>query len=297
MSVVRRKHLTATEVFAIGTVGPTMLVMLLLVAGPIIYSLYISFHQWYLTQPSTIGTFSGLQNYATVLRDNRFWPSVRVTLVFVVLTVTAEIVIGLLVSNLLNQVTRIQSLLLGLIIIPWAIPNVVDALMWRWILNPYYGALNGLLYSLGIIHSYVGFLGRPVVAIAAIANAQVWKQLPLVIFILLAGLQSIPLELYEAAEVDGASAWSKFRFITLPLLRPALIVVLVLQTMESLRVFDIIWVMTGGGPGISTTVIAWLTYIAAFREFNFGEGAALSFIITILTLGFTAIYIRLLRSD
>lgn len=285
------------RVFALGAVGPTMLVMLALVGGPIVYSLYISFHEWYLTQPSTIGTFTGFANYLQVLRDDRFWRSVRATLSFVVLTVALEIAAGLAVAMLINQVRRLQSFLLGLIIIPWAIPNVVNALMWKWILNPYYGALDGALYSLGIIHDYTSFLRYPAVALLAVANAQIWKQLPLVIFILLAGLQSIPLEYYEASEVDGATAWQRFRFITLPLLRAPLMVVLILQTMESLRVFDIIWVMTGGGPGTSTTVIAWLTYISAFREFNFGTGAALSFIITILTLGFTAVYIRLLRSD
>ncbi len=274
-----------------------MLAMLVLVGGPIVYSLYISFHEWYLTQPATIGTFAGFSNYAAIFRDDRFWRSVRVTLYFVALTVTIEVVAGLFVANLLNQVRRLQGLLLGLMIIPWAIPNVVNALMWKWILNPYYGALDGLLYSLGIIPAYTSFLRHPAVAMMAVANAQVWKQLPLVIFILLAGLQSVPLELYEAAEVDGATNWRKFTNVTLPLLRSPLMVVLILQTMESLRVFDLIWVMTGGGPGTSTTVIAWLTYISAFRDFNFGEGAALSFIITILTLGFTAIYLRLLRSD
>jgi multiple sugar transport system permease protein len=285
------------RMFALGAVGPTMLVMLALVGGPIAYSLYISFHSWYLTQPSTIGTFTGLSNYAQVLHDDRFWRSARVTLTFVVLTVSLEVVAGMAVAMLINQVRRFQGVLLGLIIIPWAIPNVVNALMWKWILNPYYGALDGALYSLGIIHDYTSFLRFPLAAMIAVANAQVWKQLPLVIFILLAGLQSVPLEFYEASEVDGASAWQRFRYITLPLVRAPLMVVLILQTMESLRVFDIIWVMTGGGPGTSTTVIAWLTYISAFRQFNFGAGAALSFIITILTLGFTAMYIRLLRSD
>lgn len=274
-----------------------MLAMLLLVGGPIVYSLYISFHQWYLTQPATVGQFAGFDNYVQIFRDDRFWRSIRATLYFVALTVSVEVVVGLLVASLLNQVRRFQSLALGLMIIPWAIPNVVNALMWKWILNPYYGALDGLLYTLGVIPQYTSFLRHPAVAMFAVANAQIWKQLPLVIFILLAGLQSVPLELYEAAEVDGASTWRKFTNVTLPLLRSPLMVVLILQTMESLRVFDLIWVMTGGGPGTSTTVIAWLTYISAFRDFNFGEGAALSFIITVLTLGFTAIYLRLLRSE
>lgn len=283
--------------FVLFSIGPTMFMMLTLVAGPILYSLYISFHEWNLMQPAVIGTFAGLGNYVGAFTSPIFAKSLQVTLVFVLSTVMLEMLLGIGIALMINQIGRIKALLLAILIIPWAIPNVVNGLMWKWILNPHYGLLNGLLYSLGLIQEYLSLLSRPVIAMMAIINAQIWKQLPLVVFILFAGLQSIPNEIFEAAIVDGASTIKKFCYITLPYLYPPLTVMLVLQTMESLRTFDTIWIMTGGGPGTATSVIAWLTYNAAFREFDFGEGAAFSFLITFLTLAFATIYIRLFRTS
>ncbi|MEW5816323.1 MAG: sugar ABC transporter permease [Spirochaetota bacterium] len=279
------------------SISPTILVMFLLVAGPIGYSLFISFHQWNLMQPAFIGTFTGLRNYIEAIEDAIFWKSLKVTILYVFFTLSLELTLGLIIALMLNTLGKFRSVLLGLLIIPWAIPNVVNGLMWKWILNPHYGALNGILYSLGIIKDYISLLSHPVLAMGAVVNAHIWKQLPLVVFILLAGLQSIPEEVFEAGTVDGANAAQKLQYIILPYLRAPIAVLLILQTMEALRTFDIIWIITGGGPGTATSVIAWLTYNAAFREFDFGQGAALSFVITILTLGFSFLYIRLLRTN
>lgn len=284
--------------FVIASVVPIMVVTLCLMAGPILYALYVSFHHWDLTMPASLGQFRGLGNFRDAINGPVFFTSLRVTLVFTILTISFELIIGMCIALLLSTLGRkTVNIMLGVIIIPWAIPNVVNGLMWKWILNPYYGMFNGLLKLLGFIEEYLSLLSNPLTALGAIINAQVWKQLPLVIFILFAGLQSIPEDVLEAATVDGASPFRKFTAIKLPFLRPSLLVLLILQTMESIRTFDTIWIMTGGGPGTSTCVISWLTYSAAFREFDLGRGTALSFILTILTLVFAGIYIKFLKTQ
>jgi len=282
--------------FVISSVVPIMLATLCLMAAPILYALYVSFHYWNLTIPANLGHFSGLDNFRDAIEGSEFLTSLRVTLVFTILTVLLALIIGMYIALQFCKMGRkTVNILLGLIIIPWAIPNVVNGLMWKWILNPYYGVFNGLLKLLGFIDEYLPLLSTPQTALGAIINAQVWKQLPLVIFILFAGLQAIPQDVLEAAKMDGASPFRMFTAIKLPFLRPSLLVLFILQTMESIRTFDTIWVMTAGGPGTSTYVISWLTYSKAFREFDLGQGTALSFILTILTLVFAGIYIKFLK--
>jgi len=282
--------------FVIASVVPIMVVIFCLMVGPILYAVYVSSHYWNLTIPSSLGHFRGLGNFRDAINNPIFFTSLRVTLVFTILTVSFELIIGMCIALLLSTLGRkTENIILGLIIIPWAIPNVVNGLMWKWIFNPYYGVFNGLLNFLGLIEEYLPLLSNPLIAFGAIVNAQVWKQLPLIIFILLAGLKSIPEDILEAATVEGASPFREFTAIMLPWLRPPLLVLLILQTMESIRTFDTIWVMTGGGPGTSTYVISWLTYSTAFREFDLGEGTAFSFILTLLTLVFAFIYIKFLK--
>jgi ABC-type sugar transport system permease subunit len=194
----------------------------------------------------------------------------------------------------MDQPLRGRWLLRTLIILPWALPTIVNALMWRWIDNAEYGALNALLTQLGLLGDYKVWLSNSDIAMWMVIVADVWKMTPLVAILLLAALQSVDRELVEVAKVDGASAFKAFRLIVLPLVTPVILIVLVLRTMEAFKVFDIIWIMTGGGPANATQTIAIYAYQTAFQGYDFGAGAALGYLIALIIMALAAVYLRLL---
>lgn len=239
--------------------------------------------------------FVGLGNYVGLLTEPEFWATLGRTLYFTVTSTGLELVLGLAVAGLLNSRLRARWLFRTIIIIPWAIPTIVNAAMWKGIYNAQYGALNALLSQLGLIDSYEVWLGDPVLALNMLIIADVWKMVPLVAFFLLAGLSSIPSEMYEAAKLDRASWPRIFRSIVLPMLVPSISIVLVLRTVEAFKVFDLIYAATRGGPVNGTTTIAYYAYETAFSDQNFGTGSALSYIVVIIVLALSAVYLRLLR--
>jgi ABC-type sugar transport system permease subunit len=185
----------------------------------------------------------------------------------------------------------------ALILIPWAIPTVVNGTIWKYIFDANYGALSGLLFSLGLIKEYIPFLGSPFLALNSVILADVWNMTPFVALILLAGLQSVPEEVIEAARVDGAESFKILFKIILPLLKPTILVVLILRTLGAFKVFDIIYVLTHGGPANGTKVLSYLTYQESFEFLNFGYGAALSYSITIFTAILAILYLKFLYQE
>ena len=261
---------------------------------PTLRTLLISFFQ----VDSALATstpFVGLQNYAHVLSSPGFWAASGRTLVFTIVSTTFELVFGMVVAGLLNARFPGRWLFRTIVVIPWAVPTIVNAAMWKGIFNAQYGSLNALLTQLHLIGDYRAWLGDPNTALAMVIVADVWKMTPLVAFFLLAGLTSIPGELYEAARIDRASWPRIFRSIVLPLLVPSISIVLVLRTIDAFKVFDIIYAMTRGGPVNSTQTIAFYAYTTAFSDQSFGLGSALSYIIVLAILALTTIYLRLLR--
>ena len=244
---------------------------------------------------ATSTPFVGLGNYAQVLGNPAFWSSVGRTLYFTIVSTAIELVLGLAVAGLLNARLRARWVLRTIVVIPWALPTIVNAAMWRGIYSAQYGALNALLTQLHLISGYQAWLGDPTTALNLVIVADAWKTIPLVAFFLLAGLTSIPQELYEAAMLDRASWPRIFRSIVLPMLVPSISIVLVLRTIEAFKVFDIIYAMTRGGPAGGTTTISFYAYTTAFSDQNFGVGSALSVLILVVILVLTAIYLRLLR--
>jgi ABC-type sugar transport system permease subunit len=244
---------------------------------------------------ATVTPFVGLGNYIHVLSSSTFWAAIGRTLYFTLVSTALELALGLIVAALLNAKLKWRWLFRTIVVIPWAIPTIVNAAMWKGIFNAQYGALNALLTQLGILHSYKAWLGDPNLALNMVILADVWKTVPLVAFFLLAGLTSIPGELYEAAKLDRAGWPRIFRSIVLPMLVPSISIVLVLRTVEAFKVFDIIYAMTRGGPIDSTSTVAYFAYETAFSDQNFGVGSAISYIITIFILCLSAIYLRLLR--
>jgi len=261
---------------------------------PVIRTLIISFFDVN-SALATVTPFVGLQNYTRTLTNPAFWSPMGRTLYFTIVSTALELGFGLIVAGLLNAKLRARWLFRAVVVIPWAIPTIVNAAMWKGILSAQYGALNALLTQLGVIHEYQAWLGDPMTALNMVILADVWKTTPLVAFFLLAGLNSIPSELYDAAKIDRAGWPRIFRSIVLPMLVPSISIVLVLRTIEAFKVFDIIYAMTRGGPVNGTQTIAYYAYVTAFSDQNFGLGSALSFLIVLVILVLTTVYLRLLR--
>lgn len=246
-----------------------------------------------------IDEFVGLSNYIRLAGDERFRAACRTTLYFTGLSVTAEVLLGLALALLLAR--GIQGGERGsawgrvLILIPWAIPTVVSARMWEWLYHGEYGLVNYLLLRTGLIAEPVNWLGDPVWAIHGAILMDVWKTTPFAALLLLAGLQAIPRELSLAAQVDGAGPWTIFRRITLPLLLPVIVIVLIFRTMDAVRVFDAVYVLTGGGPGNSTETLSIYAYKTLFQTLQFGYGSALATTMFLLGLLLTLGYVFLLR--
>jgi ABC-type sugar transport system permease subunit len=274
-------------------VAPAVIIILLVTLQPILTTLYLSFFESQLGRFS-VNVFRGLGNYIDLLKSAVFWSTIRRTLHFTLLSVGLELVLGIAVAQLIASHPPGWKFLRTSLIIPWAVPTIVTGMMWGWIYNADYGALNGLLSQLGLIKEYVPWLIRPTRAMNLAILADVWHTVPFVALILQAALATLPQEMEEAAAVDGANAWQRFWLIRMPLLRPAIMVAMVIRTVEAFRVFDIIYVMTGGGPAFGTVTISYLTYLETFKYGHIGNGSALSFLISIFSFALALIYIRLL---
>ena len=274
-------------------VAPAALVIILIVIIPLGRALWMSLFDIRLTRPG-VEPFVGLGNYLEQLTSGDFWSATGRALYFTVVSTALELGFGMGLALLMDQPLRWRWLLRTLVILPWALPTIVNALMWRWIDNAEYGALNALLTQTGVLHSYQPFLSDSDLAMWMVIIADVWKLTPLVAILLLAGLQSIDREVVEVARVDGAGPWQVFRHILLPLVTPVVLILLVLRTMEAFKVFDLIWIMTHGGPANSTQTIAIYAYQTAYQGFDFGRGAALGYLIALVIMVLAAIYLRLL---
>jgi multiple sugar transport system permease protein len=275
---------------------PSGLVLLAVLAWPVLYAGWLSLHEVGLRQlRSGELPFAGAANYVRLFGDGVFWLALQNTLVFVAAAVALEVVIGLGIALViddervaLSRVTRV------LLLVPWGVPPVVNGLLWAFVFNAQYGYLNRALLALGLVREPVNWLGDPTLAMLAVITAYVWRTTPFNILLYPAGLRGIPRDYYEAAAVDGASAWRRFWHISLPLLRPVIAVSLILRTTFGFMVFDEIFAITQGGPGNATWVAARYTYRAAFQPpFNIGLGSASAWVLALI-LGVAAIaYARL----
>jgi len=282
--------------FAAALLVPSVIAVFGIVVYPILRTLYTSLYAVNSPLPGHYN-FVGLRNYTFALGRAEFWTAVERTAYFTLVSTGLELVLGMLVALLLNAPLRARWLFRTIVVLPWALPTIVNGAMWRYMFNAQYGVVNAALTQLHIIDSYQAWLSRPFLALNLVVLADVWKNTSLVAFFLLAGLTTIPRELYEAARVDGYGPVGAFFHITLPLLRPVIVIVLVLRTIEAFKVFDIIYVMTGGGPANGTQSIAFYTYQRAFSDEFFGYGSALAYLIVIFIMALAILYIRLLRTE
>jgi multiple sugar transport system permease protein len=272
---------------------PAVLLVLAFSLLPIIYVVHLSFQDLRLGVPSA-GVFAGLENYRFVIGDPSVVQAFWNTLYFAGMSVLIATLAGLGIALLLDSSLPGAGWLVIAVVLPWSIPEIVNALMWQWILNPTYGSLNGLLTGLGIIDSYRSWLSTPVSALHAVIFAYSWKLVPFVVIILYAALRSIPAELFESAAIDGASAAAQFRYVTLPLIAPGMAVAVLFCLVWSMRAFDIVYLLTRGGPGEATTVLSYFVFVKAFEFGDLGAASAVACLLAIVTFAMTCMYIRVL---
>lgn len=274
---------------------PLLLVMVGVIGWPLAETVRLSFTNAKLV--GTGGDYVGVANYAKMLTGAAFLKTLWTTLWFAIASVSIEMVLGVLAALLLNQNFYGRTPLRALMILPWALPTVVNATLWRLIYNPEYGAMNAFLTQVGLIDTYRSWLGEPASAMWAIILADAWKNFPLVALIALAALQAVPRDTIAASLVDGAGAFRRFRYVTLPHLVGPLMVALVLRTIEAFKVFDIIWIMTRGGPANITRTLSILVYQEGFSFQRAGSGASLALIVTLIVSLLALAYGGLLRKS
>lgn len=269
---------------------PAFLLLAAVVIYPIARLLWTSLHIQHLAQPWLGQPFVGFENYAKALSDPRVWEAVWHTILFIVVTVPGAVIVGLGLALLANQPFRIKwPVRLGLLL-PWALPLVFAGLIFRWFFEYNQGIVNNALKAFGF--QPLNWLTDPTLAFIGISIAIVWKTSSFVALVLLAGLQTIPRELYESAEIDGASKWQQFTRITLPMLRPAIVVALIFRTITAIQTFDIPYAMTNGGPGNSTETLAMLIHKTTIDFLDLGYGSALAVLMFIVSIIATSGYLR-----
>ncbi len=276
-------------------IAPMLAVVVGVVGAPFLQAILLSFTNAKLG--SATGSWTGLDNYTRLIGNENFRAAIGRTLYFTATSVALEMVLGVLVALLLNERFYGRTALRALLVLPWALPTIVNAILWRLIYHPDFGSLNALLTQSGIIDGYRSWLGDPASAMNAIVVADVWKNYPLVALIALAALQTVPKELYEAARIDGAGPFARFVHVTLPGILPALMVALVLRSIEAFKVFDIVFVMTRGGPADSTKTVSFFVYQEAFSYMRAGSGASYALVAVLICVVIVAFYIRLLRQQ
>ena len=277
-----------------GFVTPASLTILILVVYPILYGIYISFFDTNLVNK---WKFVGLRYYFRALTDVAFLHSLEKTMIFTVAVVAGHFFLGFIFASVLNMNIKWRTLFRGILILPWLFPDVVIAYLFKWILNTQGGIVNELLMHFNLISEPVGWLSTSATAFPCVIFVSIWKGYPLVMVQILAGIQTISTDMYEAAEIDGASMWQRFCYITIPALEPILTTILILDTVWVFKQFTMIWLMTSGGPGSTTMVSAIEIYKNAFTYFKYGLASAQSVYILVICYLIGVVFRRLLRDD
>ena len=294
----RRRRWSSQErseaLFALWLVLPAMLTICAIAFLPLGRAIWLSLWKYNLRFANTPRTWEGLGNYQRILEDERFQNALKVTATVAGVSIAAELVLGMIVALVINRWFPGRGMVRASVLVPWALTTVVAAKMWALIYQAEYGVFNRILDDLGIADSYRPWIASPDFALWAMIGADVWKTTPFVALLLLAGLQLIPSELHEASKIDGATAWQSFWRITVPLLRPTILVALLFRTIDAARMFDLPFVLTGGGPGFETETLTLYTYRTLFTNLSFGMGSALAVTTFLIVLSVSFVFIKVL---
>ena len=291
----RRKAITADKAerrLATRMVAPSIIVIAIVAIYPIGYAIWLSLHEYSVRVPglSRWAGSLGLRNYSTTLKDSVFWDAFKTTFIFTGASVTLELILGLAMAIAMHSAFKGRGILRTVILVPWAVLTVVTAITWRSIFEPDLGFANSVLKALHLPGGHTVWLGQKPEALFVLIFADVWKTAPFMALLILAGLQVIPDDIYEAAKVDGSTAWQRFTKITLPLLRPAILVALIFRTLDALRIFDLPFVLTKGAFGTNTLSLQAYQTFQQNRIIGLGAAVSILTFITVMTVSF--IYIR-----
>ena len=288
-SMLLRREARAAWVMMI----PALIVLGVVAVYPVLRTFWISLHEMNLKRPQSGYPFIGMANYAKILSDSRAMEDILFTFKFTIVTVLLETLLGFATALMLNQSFRVRGVARAAVLIPWAIPTSVSAMMWKFIYNDQYGLFNDILLKLGLIDGYKAWLTTDPFLCLVITD--VWKTFPYMALLILAGLQMLPADLYESAMLDGAGVVKRFRYITLPLVKRTLLVAMLFRTLDAFRVFDLISVMTGGSVGTESIAIYSQKQMMSFL--NFGYGSALAVLIFVVVLSISLVYMKFIGSD
>ena len=271
---------------------PGLLTLVVVMGFPLVYALLISLSSLTLLKP-ILQPFVGLKNFVSVMADPLFWGALWLTIKYSVVTVVGEFVIGLAVAMMLNRTVTMKPVYFAILTIPMAMSPVSVALIWRMLLQPNLGIANQLMEALGLPR--LDWLGSADLALWTMAGIDIWQQTSFVVLILAAGLAALPRDPYEAAEVDGANQFQQFWYITLPMLRPVAAIAVIIQLINEFRTYDLVYVLTKGGPGTSTEMLSFFAYRRAFLGLHLNEGAAAAFVLLLIVLGLTIAFFATLE--
>ncbi|MGP9537265.1 carbohydrate ABC transporter permease [Brachybacterium sp. AOP43-C2-M15] len=292
-AIRRRSRTGGSRLVRYGFIAPAAVYILLFFGYPIVKNFAMSFQEYTsATFFSGEAPFIGLDNYAAVLADPIFARALANTALFTIGSIVGQFVIGMALALFFRRSFPLSGVLRSVLLLPWLLPMIVSAAVWRWILEQDSGILNRFLDATGLISAPIPWLTSSDTALIAVIMVNIWLGIPFNVVLLYSGLQAIPSELYEAAEIDGATGWKSFRYVTLPLLRPVVGVVLLLGVIYTIKVLDLIIGLTGGGPANATQTIATRSYEMSFIEFDFGQGAALGNVLILIALAFAVVYLR-----
>ncbi len=290
----RRLSLRDSErILGVALLLPTVLLIGAVVLYPMISTMWLAFFDENLSRPNVEPQFVGLENFGRLVSDGEFWKVVLNSAVLTAGAVAGEVIIGMVIALSVNASYRGRGLFRTLNILPWVIPSFVTAFVWIWVLHPQFGPLNALLLWLRILPEPIAWLSDGVTAMMSLIAVYVWKGLPWTFLVLLAGLQTIPEHWYEAAKVDGASAWQMFRYITVPALRYIIVIVLVLRTIWTFNSFDMVYLLTGGGPARATLTLPMRVYTAGFREYDIGMSSAIAAVMVLMVVILSLLMLRI----
>lgn len=270
--------------------APAIIMLLIIAVYPVLRTIWLSMHEMVLTDPGSGYPFIGLENYISIFKDERALQSILFTLKFTVTTVFFELIIGFAAALVMNKAFRGKGLVRAAILIPWAIPTSVSALMWKFIYNDQYGLFNDILYKLGVIDSYEAWLSTANGSFMALVITDVWKTAPYMALLILAGLQMISEDLYEAAKIDGANVFQRFRYVTIPNVKGTVLVALLFRTLDAFRVYDLVSVMTGGAN--HTESVSLYAYNNLMKFLDFGYGSAMAVLVFIIVFIISLIYMK-----
>ncbi len=275
-------------------ISPAAIAMIALIVYPMLYGIYLSFYN---TNLVNRWNFVGLQYYIQAFTESEFYSSVLLTFGFMFLVVIGHFVVGFILASILNKDFPGRTIFRAIFMLPWLFPETVIALLFTWIMNPMYGVLNSILKSLGVISTNVSWLGSASLAFPSVVAVCIWKGYPLVMTMILSGLQSISTDLYEAARIDGANKWQQFLHVTVPGLKPVLTTTIILDSVWWFKQYTLVYTMTGGGPGNATDLISLNIYGTAFNDLRFGKAAAWGVIVFVICYLISKVYRVVLKDD